>query len=558
MVPGNEACQYVQQDTGHFPSSDPSIPEATTPHRPPSHPHQRQTACSPIDSNFWHFVDRVIFTREEVRGRAPLIKLVDGIRSERYLINCYGQTQIDKLLAPIDTKADYIHLPRRLSERPLVKWVSMSEFRDMCASLTPIPSPSAVSMGFRKGVLAESSAPVAGYAFSPKRHRGEGYTHDQSAAPRALVEGGDPSTCFRESHSTPLPPPSIAAGINMDKQKLLEHLQQISDEYLADDGATTAALEAEARVEGVLGGFGGARDPLRHALAAVEETLRKHSAARREAGGKDWRDRAAEIEVRMGKDVKEEMVRARMSSLAPAEVKEVHHVLRQGKATDVVARGFNVDMRRQDLQTCNPGTWLNDEVINFFMSLLKERDDSHCAAAAARGVERRKNWFFNSFFLSKLLDDNNGYKYANVRRWSRKAGDLFSYDKVFFPVNIRNTHWCLAVIYMQEKKIQYFDSLVGTGREYLVALRQYIADEHQDKKKSALDISDWELVSSDRQVVPQQGNGADCGCFASAFAYLLSEDLPINYISQADMPAFRQRLVYSIVKKALNWNGENA
>jgi sentrin-specific protease 1 len=196
---------------------------------------------------------------------------------------------------------------------------------------------------------------------------------------------------------------------------------------------------------------------------------------------------------------------------------------------------------------------LNDEVINFFMNLLKERDDALVAAAVAKGEERRKNWFFNSFFISKLLDDDKGYKYANVKRWSRKAGDLFTYDKVFFPVNIGNSHWCLAVIHMQTKKIQYFDSLVGTGREYLPHLRRYLQDEHQDKKKAALDLSGWELVYSDRQVVPQQANGADCGCFASAFAYLLSEGLPIKYISQADMPAFRQRLVMSIIKKALTW-----
>jgi len=68
-----------------------------------------------------------------------------------------------------------------------------------------------------------------------------------------------------------------------------------------------------------------------------------------------------------------------------------------------------------------------------------------------------------------------------------------------------------------------------------------MADEHQDKKKTALDMSEWVLVYSDRQAVPQQANGWDCGCFALTFAYVMSEGLPINYISQADMPAFRQR-----------------
>jgi len=341
----------------------------------------------------------------------------------------------------------------------------------------------------------------------------------------------------------------------MNKEKLLSLLQDISDEYHVQEGshAEEEAAGSEARVEGVLAAFGARQDPMREALAAVEETLQVKTEARKKAGGRDRRDRNAEMEIRMAVDVKEAIVRERMAPLSEDEQEEIHQLLRHGRDTDVVVSGFNVDMRRQDIRTCAPCTWLNDEVINFFMNLLKERDHALVAEAAAKGKERRSNWFFNSFFISKLLDDNNGYKYANVKRWSRKAGDLFSYDKVFFPVNIGNSHWCLAVIHMQEKKIKYFDSLVGTGREYLLHLRRYLEDEHQDKKKKTLDVSGWELVHSDRQVVPQQANGADCGCFATAFAYMLSENLPIKYISQADMPAFRQRLVMSIMKKALTW-----
>ena len=70
------------------------------------------------------------------------------------------------------------------------------------------------------------------------------------------------------------------------------------------------------------------------------------------------------------------------------------------------------------------------QVINFFMQLLKARDDELVAAAKVAGAERRPCWFFNSFFFSKLLDDDPPFKYANVRRWTRKAGDIFGYDKV--------------------------------------------------------------------------------------------------------------------------------
>jgi len=104
----------------------------------------------------------------------------------------------------------------------------------------------------------------------------------------------------------------------------------------------------------------------------------------------------------------EQKVRERTAPLTDEEQEEIHRLLRQGRDTDVVVSGFKVDMRRQDIRTCGPSTWLNDEVINFFMKLLKQRDDAFVAAAVARGEERRKNCFFNSFFISKLLDDHKG------------------------------------------------------------------------------------------------------------------------------------------------------
>lgn len=64
------------------------------------------------------------------------------------------------------------------------------------------------------------------------------------------------------------------------------------------------------------------------------------------------------------------------------------------------------------------------------MSLLNVRDQELVAAAAARGEVRRRCWFFNSFFIAKLLKDDPPYCYKNVKRWSRKAGDLFEFDKV--------------------------------------------------------------------------------------------------------------------------------
>lgn len=46
------------------------------------------------------------------------------------------------------------------------------------------------------------------------------------------------------------------------------------------------------------------------------------------------------------------------------------------------------------------------------------------------------------------------------------------YLQIFFPVNLGNMHWCLAVVYMQEKKIQYYDSMNGAGTRFLQGLKK--------------------------------------------------------------------------------------
>jgi len=77
-------------------------------------------------------------------------------------------------------------------------------------------------------------------------------------------------------------------------------------------------------------------------------------------------------------------------------------------------------------------------VINFFFKLLQERDN----LLSEGDKSRKKSHFFNSFFITKLLD--NGYNYSNVKRWTR-AFDLFSLSKVFCPVNLQNMHWLVIV-----------------------------------------------------------------------------------------------------------------
>ncbi|KAL8436269.1 hypothetical protein ACSSS7_001820 [Eimeria intestinalis] len=81
---------------------------------------------------------------------------------------------------------------------------------------------------------------------------------------------------------------------------------------------------------------------------------------------------------------------------------------------------------------------LNDEVINFFFSLLQRRNEE----SVLRGDAVPKCHFFNSFFNERLKVAS----YEGVSRWTKRV-DLFSYDLLLLPVHHKeNEHWALGVV----------------------------------------------------------------------------------------------------------------
>ena len=181
----------------------------------------------------------------------------------------------------------------------------------------------------------------------------------------------------------------------------------------------------------------------------------------------------------------------------------LHEVIRQ-VGTDSVQRG--------SLHRLQPAQWLNDEVIHYFLVMLSIRD----ATLSEQESGRPRCHFFKSFFMTKLLNEGNAnpaldgkYEYRNVKRWSKKVPgkDIFKLDKIVFPINQGNAHWVCAVAFMQEKKVQMFDSMGAGGSYHLDAIFRYIQDEHKDKKKSPLpNPEEWTIVPTTTDT-PRQKNG---------------------------------------------------
>jgi Ulp1 family protease len=183
-------------------------------------------------------------------------------------------------------------------------------------------------------------------------------------------------------------------------------------------------------------------------------------------------------------------VKTRSRVSLTAEEKERIQNSYKGRSDEIVVTAFRTEFLRKDLCTLKGTTWLNDEVVNMWMNLLQQRDDE--AVKASNGTKAGSH-YFSSFFLAKLLEKGT-YTFANVKRWT-KSFDIFAKDKVFMPVNINSTHWCMLVVYMQEKRIEYYDSMNGSGGYYLNAALRYLAEEYSIKKKGVMNQDEWELKS---------------------------------------------------------------
>ena len=99
-------------------------------------------------------------------------------------------------------------------------------------------------------------------------------------------------------------------------------------------------------------------------------------------------------------------------------------------------------------------------------------------------------------------------------------------------------------MYVQEKKIVYYDSMGGSGRGFLEAMMRYLQDEHLAKKGCELDASEWELREEPR--APQQRNGCDCGVFTCMVAEALSRGVDLEFDQQDVTSNARWRIALSI------------
>ena len=212
------------------------------------------------------------------------------------------------------------------------------------------------------------------------------------------------------------------------------------------------------------------------------------------------------------------------------EEAKIQYVL-QLPPTDIVRSAFNLNLRAGEIAALYGHNWLDDNIINYYMQMILKRSHEKRAANAPGYL---KIGVVNTFWYQKLA--SNGF--SSVQRWTRYT-NIFDQDVVFVPVHL-GAHWCLAVVDVTDKCVNYYDPFHMKNEKCLGLLREFLILEYLDKKQQELDISEWQYKCIADS--PIQRNSYDCGVFACITAEYLSRKAPLSF-SQEDMSYFRRRML---------------
>ncbi|ONM53446.1 hypothetical protein ZEAMMB73_Zm00001d019636 [Zea mays] len=149
------------------------------------------------------------------------------------------------------------------------------------------------------------------------------------------------------------------------------------------------------------------------------------------------------------------------------------------------------------------------------------------------------------------------------RKWMECLFQPSAYlgDEVFIPINIRETHWYLAVIHARNMEIQVLDSL-GTSQDrkdltdFIKGLQRQIdmisqRKELKDHRWPDLQVASWPLREIDMGYA-KQTDSSSCGLFLLNYIEYWTGDELSDSFTQDDMSHFRKKMAAILLSSDLN------
>lgn len=233
-----------------------------------------------------------------------------------------------------------------------------------------------------------------------------------------------------------------------------------------------------------------------------------------------------------------------------------------------------ITLRGESFKRLRGTRWLDDEVLNAYVSLINSRNDAvfyELSEGDRSGIPR--TYMFNTYFFTRLCCHSSGFDYPGVQGWTKRAKvDILQKDIILVPINLGNHHWVLSGIDMEHQEIMYLDSMRGPDTAKAISkLKRWVFEElrnkHGDSVAQRYDPHSWKEVKHSYRVrrigvlpaslesreakagrvarVPTQSDGGSCGVFTAKMADCLSLGIKV-YFKQGDIPLIRRRMALDL------------
>jgi len=179
---------------------------------------------------------------------------------------------------------------------------------------------------------------------------------------------------------------------------------------------------------------------------------------------------------------------------------------------------ISIPWKCHSINKLNSGEWLDDEIINGFIfdnlnnkdkdnhyfnvftfskiveffitkvstTKIKKHDDIHEQQEEIDEFKSKLTQKKTNDLIEKLNHDEEKLKDFTTQfsRYTKKVADIKDKRNLFFPMNVNGNHWLLAVVFVQEGIIGYFDSFNNekTMKIYNPFLLSYLNIVFKDKE----------------------------------------------------------------------------
>ncbi|PWZ10229.1 ATP-dependent DNA helicase PIF1 [Zea mays] len=211
-----------------------------------------------------------------------------------------------------------------------------------------------------------------------------------------------------------------------------------------------------------------------------------------------------------------------------------------------------------------PSADLGDEVIDCYINLIKAQKHLKCRSGGRVHIENA--FQFNFLKRDGDLEIKTEEIYpikdmTHICSAERRVLLYLDHDMVFIPINIRETHWYLAVIHARNMEIQVLDSL-GTSQDRkdltdsIKGLQRQIdmisqRKELKDHRWPDLQVASWPLREIDMGYA-KQTDSSSCGLFLLNYIEYWSGDELSDSFTQDDMSHFRKKMAAILLSSDLN------